>query len=196
MSNMTDISFTCPHCYQQLDAPHERAGTQLACPTCNMQIMIPVVITAPRSSLASRLAAGLLGGLFVSIYAVNIFSMAAGDMFAKKQSEPVEAIGFIIFVIIWAAVAILALKAHRAAIVWRRILIACGCLSFSLPLAGFVMAANMATKLQAHPFSPQAFMFGDSLPAFLAFLGITGFFLGAIFLTVGLLIGRNAKPRE
>ena len=64
---MTDISFTCPHCEQRLDAPPEMAGDQLACPTCQKQIQVPTVapvrLIPRRKPLLGRVAAGVVGGL-------------------------------------------------------------------------------------------------------------------------------------
>lgn len=197
---MSSLKFVCPRCLQGLEAPVDMAGQFIDCPSCQRHIQIPIAIpvpvATPRSSLASRLAAGLIGGFFVASYATNILAMLIGDMSAEKQSQSVEAIGFIVLIIIWTTVAILALKAHRAIKVWRRILIASGGLSFALPLAGFVMLAHKAEELQSRPLSYEALMFGETLHTFLIFICVAGFFLGLIFLTIGLLIGRDRPNSE
>jgi DNA-directed RNA polymerase subunit RPC12/RpoP len=36
-----DITFTCPNCKQQLEAPTSLAGTTINCPACNHQLVIP-----------------------------------------------------------------------------------------------------------------------------------------------------------
>src|ERR1041385_1788566 len=36
-----DITFTCPNCKQQLEAPTSLAGSTINCPACNNQIVIP-----------------------------------------------------------------------------------------------------------------------------------------------------------
>jgi hypothetical protein len=36
-----DISFTCPNCKQQLEAPVSLSGTAINCPSCNHQLVIP-----------------------------------------------------------------------------------------------------------------------------------------------------------
>ena len=38
---MSDITFHCPHCNQQLEAPPEMAGTEIICPACNEQFTAP-----------------------------------------------------------------------------------------------------------------------------------------------------------
>ena len=197
---MRSLNFICPRCLQGLEASVDMAGQFIDCRSCQRQIQIPLAIPVqvapPRSSLASRLAAGLIGGFIVASYAANILVMLIGDMFAEKQSQSVEVIAFIVLIIIWTTVAILALKAHRATKVWRRILIASGSLSFAMPLAGFVMLAHKAEELQSRPLSYDALMFGETLQPVLIALCVAGFFLGLIFLTIGLLIGRDHPSIE
>lgn len=36
-----DITFTCPNCKQQLEAPTTLAGTAINCPACNHSLVIP-----------------------------------------------------------------------------------------------------------------------------------------------------------
>lgn len=36
-----DITFTCPSCKQQLEAPSTLSGTAINCPACNNQLVIP-----------------------------------------------------------------------------------------------------------------------------------------------------------
>lgn len=36
-----DITFTCPSCKQQLEAPTSLSGTAINCPSCNHQLVIP-----------------------------------------------------------------------------------------------------------------------------------------------------------
>jgi len=38
-----DITFTCPNCKQQLEAPTSLAGSAINCPACNHQLIIPEV---------------------------------------------------------------------------------------------------------------------------------------------------------
>ena len=37
---MPDISFSCPHCGQSLEAPEELAGESIECPSCDGAIAI------------------------------------------------------------------------------------------------------------------------------------------------------------
>ncbi|OGV70251.1 MAG: hypothetical protein A2283_00325 [Lentisphaerae bacterium RIFOXYA12_FULL_48_11] len=38
---MPDISFNCPLCSQQLEAPEEYAGQVIECPACQKEITVP-----------------------------------------------------------------------------------------------------------------------------------------------------------
>jgi ribosomal protein S27E len=38
---MADITFTCPHCEQKIEAPEEMADTKVECPSCQCELQIP-----------------------------------------------------------------------------------------------------------------------------------------------------------
>ncbi len=38
---MSEITFPCPHCQQQLEAPPEYAGAEIECPSCNQALVVP-----------------------------------------------------------------------------------------------------------------------------------------------------------
>ena len=42
---MSDITFNCPKCQQQLEAPREMIGETAECPNCNQQMIIPTPVT-------------------------------------------------------------------------------------------------------------------------------------------------------
>ena len=46
----TDLTFECPHCKQHLEAGSDMAGMELACPTCNGQIIVPSVAESAPST--------------------------------------------------------------------------------------------------------------------------------------------------
>jgi len=195
---MSDISFTCPHCKQHLDAPPEMAGDQLACPTCQKQIRVPtaapVKLTSQRGRLAGRLAAGLVGGFILAFLAAHISSMLFGNATANEDSAAVTAVSWIMFFGLWAASVVFAIKANRAAKAWRRLLISTACLSFALPIAGFIMAGKATYHFGTKGHQLEAAAMATAGGFVVIFLAILGFFLGAIFLTVGLLVGRD-KPK-
>ena len=194
---MTDISFNCPHCKQNLEAPGDMAGETLACPNCQKAIRIPTVapitLSAPKGKLAGRLIAGIIGGLILAVLGANIVSMVTGGPMAKEPSKTATAIAAIVFLGLWAASIVVAVRAQRAAKVWRRLLISCACLSLALPLAGFIMAGRTTHHYAAKGAELEAAATAGVGGVMAIFLGILGFFLGAIFLTIGLLVGRDLK---
>lgn len=44
---MPDVSFSCPHCQQVLEAPEEMAGEVVDCPACEQSMTVP---TVPRTT--------------------------------------------------------------------------------------------------------------------------------------------------
>ena len=54
-----DMIFTCPNCKQQLEAETSLSGTQIACPSCNVAIVIPEpdVMNVRANAMASSAAA-------------------------------------------------------------------------------------------------------------------------------------------
>ena len=194
---MTDISFTCPHCKQHFDAPPEMAGHQLACPTCQKPIQVPttapIKLSSKRGTLASRLVAGIVGGLVPAILAADSATALFGDPMASEPSKATIAVSVLIFLGMWAVSIVVAVKAERAAKAWRRLLIASACLSFAMPLAGFVLAGRAAHQFESNGGNLEAAVTAGAAGIATIFVGILGFFLGAIFLTVGLLVGRDRK---
>ena len=192
---MADIAFTCPHCTQHLEAPPEMAGDQLSCPTCKKGFKIPtampVKLTAQPKTMGGKIVAGLVGGFILAVLAANIASVVFGDPTAKEQGAAVTAVSGLVFFGLWAGSIYLSIKADRAAKAWRKLLITSACLSFSLPLAGMLMAGKAAYHYETKGrHLESAAMAGAGGVAAIA-LGIFGFFLGAIFLTIGLLVGRD-----
>jgi hypothetical protein len=54
-----DVTFTCPNCKQQLEAPTSLSGTAINCPACNNQLVIPEADPANLRAAADGNAARL-----------------------------------------------------------------------------------------------------------------------------------------
>lgn len=194
---MADISFTCPHCKQHLEAPPEMAGEQLSCPTCRKDLKIPTVapvkLAAQPKPKGGKVVAGVVGGFVLAILASNVASVVFGDMTAKEQSMAVNAVTTVIFFGVWTCSIYLSIRAERAAKAWRKLLISSACLSFSMPLAGMIIAGKAAYHYEAKGRHLESAAMGAAGGVFTIALGIFGFFLGSIFLIIGLLVGRDNK---
>lgn len=100
------IKFGCPACEQSLEAPRELAGSQIDCPTCRKQILIPIrqppgalpAASAPPSSARRRrklllvsVVAALLGALLTG--AAIIWRHAVADRDAPLASGMLARVG-------------------------------------------------------------------------------------------------------
>jgi len=200
---MTDISFYCGHCGQHLDAPPEMAGEQLACPACNKPIRVPGTETnvseqtpTARGPLVWRVMAGIVGGLIIATLAVNIFNLLFADPAAEEPGPVVTALSGVLFFGLWIGAIILGIRSLRAARAWRHLLIPSGILSLVLPLAALVTTGRMASAAAAKggemaELEAGAYAAGGTI--FAIVIGFFGLILGAIFLAVGLLVGKNPK---
>lgn len=87
---------------------------------------------------------------------------------------------------------LLALTAERGAKAWRRVFLFCALMAFALPLfsfvSGIVGVADTAGKTAAESAGA---MLGSGVIT--AMSGFIGFFAGAIFLVIGLLVGRDKQ---
>jgi len=200
---LTDISFYCSHCGQHLDASPEMAGDQLACPSCDKPIQVPggkpdLVPEQPasRGSLFGRIVAGVVGGLIVGILAANIFNLLFVDATAKEPSTAATVLSGILFFTLWIGAIVIGIRSLRPARAWRHLLIPSGILSLVLPLAALVTTGRMASATAAkggHMAELEAGAYAVGGTLFAVVVGFFGVILGAIFLTVGLLVGRNPK---
>jgi len=179
------------------------AGDQLACPTCEKPIQVPgAQAQAPqerpthRGSLFGRIVAGVIGGLIIGLLAVNIFILVFADPMEEEPGSVVMALSGILFFGLLIGSVVLGVKSMRPSMAWRRLLIPSGVLSLVLPLAALVMigrmvAATAAKGGQMAELEAGAYAIGGTLLAVVA--GFFGIILGAIFLTVGLLVGKKPK---
>ena len=132
-----------------------------------------------------KLIAGIAGGLILAILA----SMVASIMFAAGKSGP--GVGAMTFLVAWAVGIAIALMAPRAGKAWRRLLISSALLSFMLPLSGLIYTGSfMATRTTGGAEAAGAAIGGGLVSGFLGFFG---FFLGLVFLVIGLLVGRDRE---
>lgn len=141
-----------------------------------------------------KIIAGVFGGLILGMLGANVL----GCLFAPIEKEvDTTWVSILFFSLIWFPSIFIAIFFDtRAPRLWRRFLIASAICSFALPLAAFVgfLRAAHALPLPGHfpkETNDAIAVFGGSVASIM--VGVFGFFLGAIFLTIGLLVGRE-KP--
>lgn len=197
MTTIPDIRFTCPHCQQPFQAPADMAGETTECPTCQKQILVPsaapVKLVPAKKPLAGRLTAGIVGGFIIAFLVANFCTVVIGnpDPRVPQQKPVVLIVSGIVFFGLWATGIIIGLRAGWAAQAWRRLLIPCGCLCFALPIFGMILAGRMANHVTSGPPTMDGAAMLAAGGVGVVVLGCFGFFLGIIFLVVGLLVGRD-----
>ncbi|PHN71567.1 hypothetical protein AO286_10790 [Pseudomonas syringae] len=136
-----------------------------------------------------KILAGIVGGLILAI----LVSMVVGIAGAASP-ETSGARGAIVFFVAWVVALVIAIYAPTAGKAWRRLMVMSGIAAFMLPLSGIIFTgSHIATNLSgAHSGAEKAgAAIGGTLVS--GFLGFIGFFLGVIFLIIGLLVGRDKQ---
>lgn len=153
-----------------------------------------------------KIVAGFFGGLIIAIVGSIIVSLTF--RWAPEGMDIVGSATFLLasFLIFWVAGIVIALLAKSAAKAWRRLLLTLAILSFLLPLSGVIYTMNfVATQVDSTEEYAAAATAGAVIGGGVVsgFLGFVGFFLGVVFLIIGLLVGRDkeiiyvqAPPRE
>lgn len=135
--------------------------------------------------------AGIAGGLILAIVGAVVVALGGASRPASGGSYGVVA--FFVFWILGLVVAVMAPSPGKA---WRRLLITAAILSFLLPLSAIVFTgSHVAGVMEQGGKHAGAATAGAAIGGtFISgFMGIVGFFLGAIFLVVGLLVGREKQ---
>lgn len=138
-----------------------------------------------------KIIAGLFGGLILAVLGATL----VGITFAASPSAGGIG-GAAAFFVLWVAGIVIAVLAKSPSKAWRRLLLTSAVLSFLLPLSGVVYTGSfMATHVNPSDAYSGAAAAGAAIGGGLVsgFLGFVGFFLGLIFLVIGLLVGRDKQ---
>ncbi|MGF6128962.1 hypothetical protein QF019_004186 [Pseudomonas frederiksbergensis] len=136
-----------------------------------------------------KILAGLVGGLILAILVSMVVAIAGAASPAAGGATSA-----IVFFVVWIIALVVAVYAPTSGKAWRRLLVTSGIASFMLPLSGIIFTgSHIATNISgAHSSAETAgAAIGGTLVS--GFLGFVGFFLGVIFLIVGLLVGRDKQ---
>ena len=135
-----------------------------------------------------KVVAGIFGGLVVAFLAMTLVGLA---MAGGASTKPGGGGGGAAFLLAWVASIAIAVMAPRAAKAWRRLLLTAAVLSFMLPLAGLVFTGSFLANHTTGGAEAAGAAIGGGLVS--GFLGFVGFFLGVVFLLIGLLVGRDKQ---
>ena len=138
-----------------------------------------------------KIIAGLLGGFILAVLGAILVTITFAASPEKGGSW--GAIAFLIFWVIGIAVA---LRAKSAAKAWRRLFLSSAVLSFLAPISAIIYTGSfMATQVDTASVYAGAQAAGAAIGGGLisGFMGFVGFFLGVVFLIIGLLVGRDKQ---
>jgi hypothetical protein len=138
-----------------------------------------------------KVLAGIIGGLIMAIIGAMVIALSGASRLGTGVNF--GALAFFAFWIVGIFVAVMAPSASKA---WSRLLISSGLLSFLLPLSAMVFTGSQVAKTiekggQYVDAATAGVAIGGGLVS--GFMGILGFFLGAVFLVIGFLVGRDKQ---
>ena len=138
-----------------------------------------------------KIVAGIIGGLILGVLGSILVAVAGA-------SNPGSGAGYgvVAFFVLWLVGIVIAVKAPSTGKAWRWLLICDGVLSFLLPLSALIFTGTqVAGQLEKGGEYAGAAATGAAIGGTLVsgFMGFVGFFLGVVFLVIGLLVGRDKQ---
>ena len=134
-----------------------------------------------------KFIAGFLGGLIPAFLGTILVTTTFAAVPEKGGSW-----GGIAFFIFWILAFIIALSSNTTPKAWRRLLLSSAILSFLAPLSAIIYTGSfIATQANENSAQTVGAAIGGGLIS--SFMGFTGFFLGVVFLIIGLLVGREKQ---
>jgi hypothetical protein len=131
--------------------------------------------------------AGIIGGLIIAILGAFVVTLAVSPSGSAGSGYGAGA-----FFAFWLLGVVIALMAPSAPKAWRRLLITAAVLSLLLPLSAiFVTGSHVVGAVDKGGAAATGAAIGGALVS--GFMGFLGFFLAAVFLVVGLLVGRDKQ---
>ena len=138
-----------------------------------------------------KVLAGIIGGFIMAIIGAMVIAISGASRIGTGIN-----IGALAFFVFWIVGIFVAVKAPSASKAWSRLLISSGLLSFLLPLSAMVFTGSQVLKtIEKGGQYVEAATAGAAIGGGLVsgFMGILGFFLGAVFLLIGFMVGRDKR---
>lgn len=141
--------------------------------------------------MIGKIISGVIGGFMVAVLGALVVTIAMANEPETGGSN--GAVAFFVFWVLGIMISIIAKDAGKA---WRHLLLLSALLSFALPLSSFIFSGAAVSQAivnagdQVGAAATGAVIGGGLITAVSGFLG---FFLGVIFLIVGLLVGRDKQ---
>lgn len=130
-----------------------------------------------------KVLAGVVGGLIAAILVSVLFGMVTTPEISVMS-----------FFVCWIGSVFWVRKAETVGKAWRKLMLSCSGLSFMLPLAAMIFTGQHLSKI-SDAGAGGAEMAGAAIGGGLVsgVMGFAGFFLGVVFLIIGLLVGRDKQ---
>lgn len=129
-----------------------------------------------------KLVAAIFGGFLFAFMGMMVTALSG---LASEGGA-----GGVVFLVAWALGAAIALISPRAGKSWRYLLVCCALLSLAMPLSTLIFAGGSVSEAGSQgAAAATGAAIGGGLAT--AMSGFIGFFLAAIFLIIGLLVGRD-----
>lgn len=139
--------------------------------------------------MVGKIFACLIGGAIFAILGSMVYGIATIDVSAAATEQGNAGV---VMGVLWVLAAVGCFVAKSGGKAWRYMMLACCLASFALPLASFIFSgAAVAEASDAGAASATGAAIGGGILT--AISGFVGFFLGIIFLIIGLLVGRDPQ---
>lgn len=140
--------------------------------------------------MIGKLLAGVVGAVVIGLLGSLLTKFAVPESLADgKTVTYVALVGF-------AGIAfLLAMTAERGAKAWRRVFVLMALLCFAMPLTAVLFTGAQISAIGTETSNDSAAIAGTAIGGGMISMvsGFVGFFLGVIFLIVGLMIGRDKQ---
>jgi len=136
-----------------------------------------------------KIVAGIFGGLLMAIVGLILISIIL------STTESSGGIANISFLVLWVTGIVMAVRSERAGKAWKKLLMTSGILLFLYPIAGIIFSIGYMF-MDAPTAEDQAYQVAGGFiggGAITITLAIIGFFLGAIFMIIGIQVGKDKR---
>ena len=130
--------------------------------------------------MLSKIFAAIVGGFIISMVGSMLVGLSVG---AGSEGGEIASIAFFVFYIVSFVVSLRSKSSKQA---WKRLLITASILSFLLPISSMLFTGMFIAEETSGAAEAAGGLIGGALVT--GITGIFGFFMGGIFLIIGLLI--------
>lgn len=133
--------------------------------------------------MIGKILSGIAGGVIISILGMTVVGLSTGG---GEEGGEIAASSFIIFMLYSLFIAIRSASVARA---WKWLMISSSVLCFLLPISSLLFTGIFIAKETSGAAEAAGGVIGGGLLTTIT--GTLGFFLGAIFLVIGLVVGND-----